>query len=108
MEGDVSVAFESKAPHTTPWLSVQYPVGEEPTELFAKLAAIGWERDQFPSAPPLDGIQEVNLVPPTGSGLFGGWTEAEARKHMPLVRRVLRTEGFGKVPWNRLTLADLL
>lgn len=108
MEGDISVAFESKAPHTTPWLSVQYPVGEEPVELFAKLAAIGWKQDQFAPAPPLDGIQEIRLVPPKGAGLFFGWTDAEARKHMPLVRRVLRTEGFGKVPWNRLTWDELL
>lgn len=108
MQGDVTVAFESKAPHTTPWLSVEYPVGEEPEELFAKLAEIGWAQDRFAPAPPIDGIQEVHLVSPKGSDLFGLWTEEEARRYMPEVRRVLRTVGFGKVPWHRLTLAELL
>lgn len=104
----VTLAFESKAPHTTPWLSIEYPVGEEPTELFAELAELGWEPDGLAPAPPLDGIQEVYLKPPQGSDLFYGWKPAEAKKHMPAVRRLLRKHGFDRVPWNRLELADLL
>lgn len=106
---DVTVAFESKAPHTTPWLSVEYPVGQEPVELFDKLKRIGWEEDtRFLRIPPINGVQEVKVSSPRGSELFGLWTKEEARRYMPEVRRVLRTEGFGKVPWNRLTLADML
>ncbi len=105
----VELAFESKAPHTTPWLVIEYPVGEEPTELLTELAKLGWEEDQrFSRLPPLDGRQETFIAPPKGSDLFGGWTLEEARKNMPPVRRLLRKHGFGRVPWNRLTLADLL
>lgn len=105
----VTVAFESKAPHTTPWLSIEHPVGEEPEELLAKLAELGWKpsvRLQF--APPIEGRQERIVEPPPGTGLFTTWTDEEAKKHMPAVRRLLRRYGFDRVPWNRLELADLI
>ena len=104
----VTLAFESKAPHTTPWLSVEYPVGEAPEELLAQLSTLGWEDDGLRRAPPIDGRQEVALLPPAGTGLFGGWSEDEARRHMPAIRRVMRQYGYDRVPWNRLELADLI
>jgi hypothetical protein len=105
----VTVAFESKAPHTTPWLSIEYPVGEEPEELLANLAELGWKTStRLRFAPPLDGMQEVVIEPPLGTGLFRGWKPEEARKNMPAVRRLLRRHGFDRVPWNRLELADLI
>lgn len=105
----VSVAFESKAPHTTPWLSIEINVGEEPTELIAALAELGWKEDErYPRIPPLDGREEIVVSPPMGSALFGGWSAAEAKKYMPPVRRLLRTYGCDRVPWNRLTVEDLL
>lgn len=110
MEG-VTLAFESKHPHTTPWLSIEWPVGEEPVELLAKLAELEWVENPLFEArrlPPLDGIQEVNLSPPKGSDIFYGWKPAEAKKHMPAVRRLLRQYGFDRVPWNRLELVDLI
>jgi len=104
----VTLAFESKAPHTTPWLSVEFPVGEEPVSLLTDLSNIGWYEREYPRTPPLDGWQEVCLQGPRGSGLFKAWTEEEARQHMPAVRRFLRREGFDRIPWNRLELAELI
>lgn len=108
MEG-VSLAFESKAPHKTPWLSIEFPVGNEPVELIDELAKIAWVEDKSRiRVPPLDGIQEVQITPPSGTDLFLGWTPAEAKKYMPPVRRLLRRHGFDRVPWNRLELVDML
>lgn len=104
----VSVAFESKVPHTTPWLNVRYPVDAPPAELFQALAAIEWREDGLRQAPPIDGELEIFLNGPKGSALFGGWTEQEKANLMPIVRGVLRELGFPNVPWNRLTLEDLL
>jgi hypothetical protein len=103
-----ALAFESKAPHTTPWLLVEHAEGDPPYQLFAALAQLGWTENEKADLPPFDGIQEVYLEAPKGSALFGGWEEAEARKHMPAVRRLLRKHGFDRVPWNRLELADLI
>lgn len=108
MDG-VTLAFESKGPFHTPWLSIEFPVGQEPTELIEALAGIGWkENEQYARVPPLDGIQEVNIAPPKGSELFGTWSDEEARANMPVIRRLLRRHGFDRVPWNKLTLEDLL
>ena len=104
----VTLAFESKAPHTTPWLSVEYPEGEVPYDLLAALAQIGWVEDPLPRAPALDGVMETILEPPDGTDLFGLWTKDEAKRFMPEVRRLLRKQGFDRVPWNRLTLAEML
>ena len=103
----VTLAFESKAPHTTPWLSVEFPVGEDAYELLAKITGLGWRESQ-PRLRFHEGLEEVILDPPKGSGLFGTWTEEEARQHMPAVRRLLRREGFDRIPWNRLELADVI
>ena len=105
----VTLAFESKAPHRTPWLSVEHPVNDVPSGLFDALDELGWKEDErMMRVPPLDGIQEVQIIPPRGTGLFGEWTDGEARHFMPEVRRLLRKQGFDRVPWNRLTLAELL
>lgn len=103
--------FESKAPHTTLCLNIELHVPTESADLAtleAKLQALGWTR-AFNPAPPLpDGSQEVIFSKP-GTALFLGWTPEERRAFMPPVRRLLRRFGFeGRVPHNRLTLADLL
>ena len=106
---NVSVAFESKPRHTTPWLSVEFPIDEEPRDLFSALTEIGWaEEMRYPRIPPLDGVQEAHIIPPTGSDLFGSWNKRERREHMRQVRRVLREQGFVDVPWHKLTWADLV
>lgn len=105
----VTVAFESKVPHKTPWLSIEFPVGEEPAELLSELAQLGWVEDKrFQRVPPLDGRQEVMITAPSGTDLFLLWTDDEAKKYMPPVRRLLRRHSFDRVPWNRLTLADMI
>lgn len=107
--GGVRLAFESKAPHTTPWLSIEFDVDDEPTTFLQRLAAEGWEEDErYARVPPLDGRQEIHVGGPAGSGLFGGWKDQEKRRNMRAIRELLRNEGFVDVPWNKLTLADLL
>jgi hypothetical protein len=103
-----SIAFESKAPHTTPWLSIEHDVDNEPAEMLAELAELGWKEDGMPRAPALGGRKEIVLNAPEGNALFGGWTMREAKANMPPVRRLLRRYGYDSVPWNRLELADLL
>src|SRR5262245_25649698 len=104
----VELAFESKAPHTTPWLAIEYDVGDEPAELLTELSELGWREDDLRRLPVLDCRQEGPLLGPQGSCLFGGWLPHAAKANMPPVRRLLRRYGFDRVPWNRLTLADLL
>lgn len=105
----ITIAFQSKEPHTTPWLSIEHDVDDEDvTELVAELGELGWKEDGMLRAPAIGGRKETVLDAPEGEALFGGWTPAEAKKHMPPVRRLLRRHGFDRVPWNRLTLVDLL
>ena len=108
MEG-VSLAFESKSPHTTAWLSVEFEVGHPPDDLLESLAEIGWKEDErFNRMPPLDNRQEIHLRPPSGSDLFGGWNDEERQQNMNEIRTFLRKRGFNNVPWHRLTLEELL
>ena len=104
-----AVAFESKSPHTTPWLVLEYDVGQEPRELLEALAAIGWAPDGLAQAPPLpDGTYENHLRGPVGSSLFGGWTDAERSRNLYVCRATLRRFGFRRVPWHHLAHRDLL
>lgn len=103
----VALAFESKAPHTTPWLVIEHPVDEAPTALLETLEAIGWKSDGLPGVPPLDGIEETKLRK-VGTDLFGGWNESEKRANMTQVRTTLRKHGFTRVPWTKLSWHDLI
>lgn len=115
-----SVAFLSKHPHDTRWLSIKYPDDVVPTALLRDLVAVGWTWQPgmrklvsydpllpVPSAPPFGGRVEVDIEA-KGTGISGSWTPEESAAHMRRVRKVLRKHGFLRVPHNKLTLADLL
>lgn len=105
----ITISFNSKEPHTTPWLSIEHDVDDEDvTELVDELGELGWKEDGMLRAPAFGGRKETVLNAPEGNALFGGWTSREAKANMPPVRRLLRRHGFDRVPWNRLTLVDLL
>ena len=106
---DTALCFESKNPHTTLWLRVEFPEGQEPEELFAALAKIGWREDtRFARLPALDGVQEVKVSGPKGTELFGAWSAVERRAYMAACRDVLREFEFDGVPHYELTLEELL
>lgn len=105
----ITLAFESKAPHKTPWLSIEFDEGSEPVALLAQLEAAGWKEDtRYRRLPPLDGRQEIHVIGPPGTDLFSEWNLQERRTNMRAIRALLREEGFREVPWHKLTLEDLL
>ena len=118
----VTVTFAARGPSTTCWIEIAYPVGAEPGELLADLAAAGFSPDDLRRVPPAQAYgpnaqgvsgplgyeeQEISLVSP-GSALFGGWTEDERRRKMRRARAALRKHGFTGVPVWRKTLAEML
>lgn len=105
----IQAEFVSKFPHTTLSLRLWFPVHDEPTDLLEALRKIQWAQDaSIRRLPALDGIQELNIHGPYGSGLFKGWTSDERRAHMKTVRTLLRGYGFSRIPHHKLTLAELL
>jgi hypothetical protein len=97
---DTTVAFESKAPHTTCLISLDYPEAAPPTDLIQALAEVGFAPDGLAGLPPLDGRAEVQLVK-RGSDLFGGWTAEEQTQNMRQARAVLKRFGFARVPHDK-------
>jgi len=102
-----TASFNSKAPHTTLWIELRFPVGAPPEELLAELAAAGFVEDGLAKAPPLDGVDYVQLGK-SGSALFGGWSEEEHRANSKQARAILKRHGFTVVPHNKLEWQDLI
>lgn len=109
--------FQSKVPHVTVMLAIRYNVNTEQDALAAvtqALEGIGWLRQDheffpiMPASPLPDGSAEYTFFKP-GSGLFRGWTPEERRTFMLPVRRLLRRLGWtGRIPVQRLTMADCI
>lgn len=103
-----TVAFKSKHPYRTNWLSLSYPVDQFPNDLVAALAVAGWTATPaMRQAPPFGGRQELELGA-TGTSIFNSWTDDERKRYMAAARKVLRQHGYTRVPIFRLTLADML
>lgn len=95
-------------PKSTTWaLGLRFPTGSPPTALLADLAKIGWAKDPLPGAPPLNGIAEMDVLGPRGTGLFGGWTKAEERTHVNAVLGVMAKHEI-PCPKRRLRWQDCL
>ena len=104
--GDLTVAFESKAPHDTWWISIHHIVGEPPKDLVDDLNDVGWRLDTL-GVPPLAGREE-SIICRDGTGIFGGWTGDERGKFMADAFTALEKHGIIDVPLVSLTLQDLL
>jgi hypothetical protein len=102
-----TAVFQSKHPHHTLWLHLEYDEHNEPQALLADLGKIGWTPSPYPPPSPLFGRATLT-VGRGGSGLFGGWTPAEQSAFMRQVRATLKRHGFVGVPHQKLTLAELL
>lgn len=102
-----AMAFLSKVPHNTWFLSIVYHEDNIPITLLNHLNTLGWTKGPFFSAPPFKGIHKEELGC-SGTGLFGDWTPLEKKKNMTNVRKVLRKHGFTGVQHYRISLADCL
>lgn len=95
-------------PRSTTWaLELKFPTGNPPTVLLADLAKIGWMPDPLPGVPPLNDINEQDIVGPRGTGLFGSWTKAEERTHTNAVLGVMAKHEI-PCPKERLKWGDCL
>ena len=118
----VRVQFQSKNPHKTLFLKVWAAADNEPKEMYEALVKAGFEQEKAFPIPPIAaqyhydaGYAKDDQTPiinryfiKTGTGLFNGWTPAEAKKNLPAARNVLRKFGFIRVTHRKLTLADMM
>lgn len=115
-----AVVFKSKRPHDTLWLELSYPEKQVPTDLLRDMAKAGWRWSPgmrkvgkydpllpVPLAPAFGGRVTIEIAI-KGSGIFGSWTEEEAKRYMRQIRKVLRQHGFIGVGHHKLTLEDML
>jgi hypothetical protein len=90
----VAVSLNAR-PYASYDVVVFSPTGEEPSELYAGLRAVGFT----PSGP---GTQPADVVRQSfgrdGSALLGGWTGPERERFIADARRTLRRFGFAFVP----------
>ena len=73
---------------------VVYSAGNEPSELYSGLRAVGFT-SRHPTAQP-DGVRQT--FGRYGSALLGGWTGPERERFLAEARRTLRRFGFAFVP----------
>jgi len=103
----VSAEMQSKAPHLTKFLRLEYRESEGlPDGLEKSLNDSGWVRSEFAPPPPLDGVAEVVFVS-HGTGLFRGWTKQEAGAKMQALASALKPFGI-KPAVRKLTMGDCL
>lgn len=123
----VSLTFAKRERTNTIWIEGEYPVDARPDALFAAFEAAGWLLDpvhegipaceayDFDYSKPM-GQQMVRLgyqvksfvLSKSGTALFNGQTDDEARAFKTEARRVLRRFGFTRVPTWAKTLTDML
>lgn len=99
--------FQSKPPHRTSFLVLEFNESHRPGALLKSLSDIGWVEDGMAPPSPLDGRQEIT-VSKRGTGLFGGWTETERGLFLAECQTVLERYLHFDVPHRQLTAADLL
>lgn len=104
----VGVLFQAKAPYDTWTLFIEHEPTNKPTMLLEELMKAGWstegERQPLMQVTPKHRI----YLGVRGTGPFGRWTDAEAKKSMASARKVLRRFGFEKVPKHKLTHAETM
>ena len=108
------VRFESNNPHKDKWLWISFPVDSEPTDFLMALQHRGWS--ECPSGlktarvSPVNGIQEITMHPPQGSGLFGIMTDEERSKAQRDARTALNQFGWNdvRVPHYKMDFSDCI
>ncbi len=111
--------LRSKVPHTTCWLNLELPAGTVQTSkpyaaLLKDLQAVNWGTKghvglavQVIEGYGNDTPDQVSIVPPEGTGLFGGWTENERAQHIATVKTVLKRHSV-PVKMRRMTFQELM
>ncbi len=109
----VMVGFQSKAPHTTRWVAINFNVNERPEQLLAAFEAKGWKTTSAGALSPMfepmpiNDRMQIDLFK-DGTGLFGGWTPTEKRKLVKEAKTILVNNGVEEYYDQKLTLADLM
>jgi hypothetical protein len=117
----IKAEFETKHPHNTNWIRMEYGEYEEPSELIEELKNAGWKQG-YKLPPKSEVIFDNNgnrvgfaktkynevTYSKVGSGIFGMWTPAEKKANMLEARKILKNHGIKKVPVIKLSLQDLL
>lgn len=98
----------AQRPYKTWWLKVSFPEDNTPNELFKRLEAIGFKRDEgmFP-LPAFEGIQTYDFSK-TGSAIFGGWTEQEGKTFMRQLNKIFKDVGYNPPDKYKMTTADMM
>jgi hypothetical protein len=115
----VIIAFADQPPAKTVWLEIEAPVDNEPTELFAALAAAGWQNQAITDLPPatkydfetkksLDYQYQSYQFVKYGTATFRSWTAGEAKANMKEAEAILRQFGRPSVPVWHKTWQDML
>ena len=110
---NVDICFLSKAPHNNEWLHMEFPVDNEPILLLDALFVAGWRenpRGLSARVSPCDGIQEIKILPPQGSGLFNSLTAEEWTRAIENAEMVLTAFGWDtdKIPHYQLSRQDCI
>jgi hypothetical protein len=109
----ITARFESKPPHHTRWVVLEADTLEEMDQVAGLFLACGWEETTTvrPLGSQKNGrpvLQAKRTLAKNGSGLFRGWTPDEAEAYIHQARNILAREGINKVPYKKLTMADLI
>lgn len=110
---NVKVCFKSKSPHANAWIHMEFSADEEPISLLDALLLVDWKENPnglSVRVSPCNGVQEISVMPPKGSGLFNSLTPAEWVFALRDAEMVLRDFGWDtqKIPHYKLTAQDCL
>jgi hypothetical protein len=110
---NLKLHFESSGTFKEAWLHVEFPVDNEPILLLDALFVAGWKenpRGLSARVSPCDGIQEIKVLPPQGSGLFNSLTAEEWTRAIENAEMVLTAFGWDtdKIPHYQLSRQDCI
>lgn len=101
----MNLELQSKPPHKSCWLLIEYEPREEPASLVAELQEAGWLlQTRIPAS---FGGKEVRTYGKVGIGLFGSWTPTEQSARLLEIKTILARHGHENVLYRPLTPAQL-
>jgi len=102
----MKLEFQSKHPHRSRFLVIEYNSTEDPALIISVLVSLGWEITS--RIQKKENILTRIHLSKKGNGLFNSWTTKEHSSLIKEAEKALKTIGFVRIPYRKLTIQDCI